>query len=126
MEGGGAQTQVRVGTPGPRPRPPLYNPERKIKQKQAPPVDQRRSFFVGPGDPDDLTYEQKHGYLFEVPVGRGPGELEAGELITQAGRFAHEGAAADPTTGIVYMTEDDFAYDFGSSGTSRPTTKPSY
>jgi hypothetical protein len=76
-------------------------------------VDQQRSFLIGPDDPDDLTYEQKHGYLFEVPVARGPGELEVAEPIRAAGRFAHEAAAADPATGIIYMTEDDFAYASG-------------
>ncbi len=76
-------------------------------------VDQQRSFLVGPGDPDDLNYEQKHGYLYEVPADRGPGELEVAEPITQAGRFAHEAAGVDPATGIVYMTEDDFAYASG-------------
>jgi hypothetical protein len=76
-------------------------------------VDQQRSFLIGPGDPDDLNYEQKHGYLYEVPVSRDPGQLEVAEPITQAGRFAHEAAAVDPSTGIVYMTEDDFAYPSG-------------
>jgi len=76
-------------------------------------VDQQRSFLVGPGDPDDLTYEQKHGYLYEVPVSRGPGALEVAEPIRSAGRFAHEAADVDPSTGIVYMTEDDFAYASG-------------
>jgi secreted PhoX family phosphatase len=76
-------------------------------------VDQQRSFLIGPGDPDDLTYTQKHGYLFEVPVDRGPGELEIAEPIRSAGRFAHEAAAVDPATGYVYMTEDDFAYGSG-------------
>jgi secreted PhoX family phosphatase len=76
-------------------------------------IDQQRSFLIGPDDPDDLTYEQKHGYLFEVPVARGPGELEVAEPIRAAGRFAHEAAAVDPSTGITYMTEDDFAYASG-------------
>lgn len=76
-------------------------------------VDQQRSFLIGPGDPDDLTYTQKHGYLFEVPVDRGPGELETAEPIRSAGRFAHEAAAVDPATGYVYMTEDDFAHGSG-------------
>jgi secreted PhoX family phosphatase len=76
-------------------------------------VDQQRSFLIGPGDPDDLTYTQKHGYLFEVPVDRGPGELQTAQPIRAAGRFAHEAAAVDPTTGFVYMTEDDFAYGSG-------------
>jgi uncharacterized protein len=73
-------------------------------------VDQQRSFLVAPGQPNDLSYEQKHGYLFEVPVSRGPGQLEEAVPIRMAGRFAHEAAAVDPATGIVYMTEDDFAY----------------
>jgi secreted PhoX family phosphatase len=76
-------------------------------------VDQQRSFLIGPGAPDDLTYLQKHGYLYEVPVSRGPGELETAEPIRSAGRFAHEAAAVDPTTGTVYMSEDDFAYASG-------------
>lgn len=76
-------------------------------------VDQQRSFLIGPGAPDDLTYTQKHGYLFEVPVSRGPGELEVAQPIKSAGRFAHEAAAVDPATRIVYMTEDDFAYGSG-------------
>lgn len=57
-----------------------------------------------------LNLEQKHGYLFEVPVSRGAGELVMGEPIRSAGRFAHEAVAVDPASGIVYMTEDDFAY----------------
>jgi len=57
-----------------------------------------------------INLEQQHGYLFEVPVSRGPGELVMGAPITAAGRFAHEAVAVDPSSGIVYMTEDDFAY----------------
>jgi hypothetical protein len=57
-----------------------------------------------------MTLDEKHGYLFEVPVSRGPGELEMGEPIRNAGRFPHEAVAVDPATGIVYQTEDDFAY----------------
>jgi uncharacterized protein len=76
-------------------------------------VDQQRSFLVGPGDPDDLSYEEKHGYLFEVPVARGPGQLEVAEPIRMAGRFAHEAAVVDASTGIAYQTEDDFAYASG-------------
>ena len=60
-----------------------------------------------------IDLEQQHGYLFEVPVDRGPGELELGEPITAAGRFPHEAVAVDPSTGVVYMTEDDFAYGSG-------------
>ncbi len=57
-----------------------------------------------------MQLNEKHGYLFEVPVSRGPGELLRGEPIRRAGRFAHEAVAVDPTTGIIYQTEDDFAY----------------
>jgi secreted PhoX family phosphatase len=68
----------------------------------------------GPDVPNVFTgvsiVDQKHGYLFEVPASRGPGELVKGEPITAAGRFPHEAVAIDPSTGIVYMTEDDFAY----------------
>ena len=58
------------------------------------------------------SYTEKHGYLFEVPVSR---DLvpEVAEPILSAGRFADEAAAVDPTTGDVYMTEDDFAYASG-------------
>jgi uncharacterized protein len=51
-------------------------------------------------------FSERHGYLFEVPVCRGPGELERGEPLRAAGRFAHEAAAVDQRTGIVYETED--------------------
>jgi secreted PhoX family phosphatase len=57
-----------------------------------------------------MVLNEKHGYLFEVPASRGLGELEMGEPIRSAGRFAHEAAIVDPATGIVYQTEDDFAY----------------
>ena len=53
-----------------------------------------------------LRFPKRHGYLFETPVDRGPGELEVGEPIVAAGRFAHEAAAVDQRTGIVYETED--------------------
>src|SRR5688572_18258476 len=51
-------------------------------------------------------FPERHGYLFEVPVRRGAGELERGEPIRAAGRFAHEAAAVDQHTGVVYETED--------------------
>ena len=48
---------------------------------------------------------QKHGYVFEVPVGTfataDPVPLRA------MGRFNHEAVAVDPQTGYVYETEDD-------------------
>jgi uncharacterized protein len=51
-------------------------------------------------------FSERHGYLFEVPVYRGPGELERGEPLRAAGRFSHEAAAVDRRTGVVYETED--------------------
>jgi secreted PhoX family phosphatase len=60
--------------------------------------------------PDAATaverFSQRHGYLFEVPVRRGPNELERGEPLRAAGRFSHEAAAVDQRTGVVYETED--------------------
>ena len=43
-----------------------------------------------------------HGYIFEVPV-NGPASAAP---LTAMGRFVHEAVAVDPTTGIVYETED--------------------
>ncbi|MDX1556848.1 MAG: DUF839 domain-containing protein, partial [Xanthomonadales bacterium] len=43
-----------------------------------------------------------HGYVFEVPA---EGIAEPRPL-TSMGQFYHEAAAIDPSTGIVYMTED--------------------
>lgn len=60
-----------------------------------------------------IDLAEQHGYLFEVPVRRGPGELVRQEPIVAAGRFTHEAVAVDPLTGIVYQTQDDFA---GPSG----------
>ncbi|MEU6996822.1 alkaline phosphatase PhoX [Nonomuraea sp. NPDC046570] len=58
---------------------------------------------------DNTKLTQKHGYLFEVPVG---GRASA-EPIRSAGRFAHESAAFDPLTGAVYLTEDNFGFASG-------------
>jgi secreted PhoX family phosphatase len=62
------------------------------------------------GGPDYVDpafrFTKRHGYLFQTPVDRGPGELEPGVPITAAGRFSHEAAAVDQSTGIVYETED--------------------
>ncbi len=60
-----------------------------------------------------INLEQKHGYLFEVPASRGIGDLEQGEPIRAAGRFAHEAVAVDVASGAIYQTEDDFAYASG-------------
>ena len=63
--------------------------------------------FAGPVyfDPP-RQFAKRHGYLFEVPLDRGPNELEKGVPLKQAGRFSHEAAATDQRTGIVYETED--------------------
>jgi secreted PhoX family phosphatase len=44
-----------------------------------------------------------HGYMFEVPA---DGTLSAGAPLRDMGRFSHEAAAVDATTGDVYETED--------------------
>ncbi len=46
---------------------------------------------------------KKHGYVFEVHPDPA---LTTGQPIKGMGRFAHEAAAVDPATGIVYQTED--------------------
>lgn len=51
----------------------------------------------------------KHGYLFEVPAHG----VSSGEPIRSAGRFPHEAAVADPATGFIYMTEDNFGFPSG-------------
>jgi len=48
--------------------------------------------------------QKPHGFVFEVPISA-TGPVEAAPL-TAMGRFAHEAAAVDPDTDIVYMTED--------------------
>ncbi|MBW4618789.1 MAG: PhoX family protein [Cyanosarcina radialis HA8281-LM2] len=47
---------------------------------------------------------KKHGYNFEVPS-KSQGLVEPIPLVAM-GRFNHEAIAVDPTTGIVYQTED--------------------
>ena len=50
-----------------------------------------------------------HGYIFEVPVGG----ISAAEPVTSAGRFPHESVSFDPDGGILYLTEDNFAFPSG-------------
>jgi secreted PhoX family phosphatase len=57
----------------------------------------------------NVTLTQRHGFIFEVPA---DGQSDR-EPITKAGRFAHEAAAFDPKDGIVYLTEDNFAFPSG-------------
>ena len=52
---------------------------------------------------------QPHGFIFEVPAGG----QSTREPITAAGRFAHEAVAFDPNEGILYLTEDNFAFPSG-------------
>jgi hypothetical protein len=57
----------------------------------------------------NIPLTQRHGFIFEVPVS-GPA---SGQPVTQAGRFAHESVAFDPKGGILYLTEDNFAFASG-------------
>jgi secreted PhoX family phosphatase len=64
---------------------------------------------------------KKHGYAFEVAAD--PAQT-SGQPIIGMGRFAHEAAAVDPASGIVYQTEDNS----GKSGFYRyiPDVTPGY
>lgn len=73
----------------------------------------RRSWITAEetvGGPENASeaerFPQRHGYLFEVPISRGPNELEEGTPLRQAGRFSHEALAVDQRLGILYETED--------------------
>ena len=73
----------------------------------------RQSWLTGEetiGGPENEVparqFDEPHGYLFQVPLGRGPDQLERGEPLREAGRFSHEAAATDQRTGIIYETED--------------------
>ena len=48
---------------------------------------------------------QDHGFNFEVPASAKPGLADPVPL-KEMGRFRHEAVAVDPSTGIVYQTED--------------------
>jgi uncharacterized protein len=51
-----------------------------------------------------VGFERLHGYVFEVPAaGDGPADPFP---LRAMGRFVHEAVAVDPTSGIVYLTED--------------------
>jgi len=66
---------------------------------------------VGPdftGAPN-TPLEQPHGFIFEVPAG---GQSDR-QPITMAGRYAHEAVSFDPKHGILYLTEDNFAFPSG-------------
>jgi hypothetical protein len=53
----------------------------------------------------DLRHARDHGYAFEVPAVTDIGLCEPKPLVAM-GRFNREAIAVDPTTGIVYQTED--------------------
>ena len=57
----------------------------------------------------NAALQKPHGFIFEVPVG---GQSNR-KPIMSAGRFAHEAAAYSPHEGIVYLTEDNFAFPSG-------------
>ena len=57
------------------------------------------------GDENGML-EMNHGYCFEV-VATDKIALENPVPIKPMGRFVHESAAVDPSTGIVYLTEDE-------------------
>jgi len=52
------------------------------------------------------TWGQPHGYVFAVPLGVEPGQLQSAEPVRAMGRFSHEAVAVDLATGVVYLTED--------------------
>ncbi len=55
-------------------------------------------------------FGKPHGYMFDVPVTRETTEYT--EPLVEMGRFVHEAVAVDPTSGIVYQTEDHFRAGF--------------
>ena len=68
----------------------------------------RRSWLTGEETvfgPAFNGYDKRHGYVFEVPVDRGPGDSD-GRPLKAMGRFMHEALATDDRTGVVYETED--------------------
>lgn len=58
------------------------------------------------GEETVATFGENHGYLFLVPIDRGPDDAKGGEPIVPMGRFSHEAIATDQRTGIVYQTDD--------------------
>lgn len=73
--------------------------------------------FVGQGP----NLDEKHGYIYEVSASTGPNANAPTVPIRAAGRFTHEGAAMDPATGILYLTQDNF---IAPSGLYRYLPKP--
>ncbi|MEN8737153.1 MAG: alkaline phosphatase PhoX [Akkermansiaceae bacterium] len=58
-------------------------------------------------EPADLTSDRgrDHGYCFEVTASD-DGKLQKAVALKKLGRFRHEAIAVDPSTGIIYLTED--------------------
>ena len=64
---------------------------------------------AGTHEDDGVTYtfEQDHGYVFEVdPTSQAANIGKANIPLKFLGRFEHEAAAVDPSTGHIYLTED--------------------
>jgi uncharacterized protein len=59
--------------------------------------------FLQVGEPLLFQSDRDHGYVYEV---RADPLQTTGQPIRGMGRFAHEAAAVDPATGIVYLSED--------------------
>ena len=53
-------------------------------------------------------FRQPHGYVFEVPSAG----VATAVPLKGLGRFVHEAIAIDPSSGIVYLTEDNLAAGF--------------
>jgi uncharacterized protein len=54
--------------------------------------------------PEDSGFEKKHGYAFEVPVGKK--SIKSGTPLISMGRFNREAVAVDHDSGDIYQTED--------------------
>ncbi|MEM1404525.1 MAG: alkaline phosphatase PhoX [Pseudomonadota bacterium] len=59
---------------------------------------------TGPGQRYGDGLARNHGWVFEVPASQ-PGLAEPRPIVAM-GRFNHEAACVDPSTGFVYLTED--------------------
>jgi uncharacterized protein len=57
--------------------------------------------------PSSNGFAMEHGYVFEVPVRTSAGNPAPPVPLKSLGRFLHEAAAVDPSTGIIYETEDN-------------------
>jgi secreted PhoX family phosphatase len=63
-------------------------------------------------------WEKNHGYVFEVPAAADSPVSPV--PLTAMGRFVHEAVAVDPSTGIVYLTEDSRTAGFYRFIPNRP------